>query len=144
MLSKQIVIWVIFLIANRNILVYWQGGYKVPRSDEFEFFLVLYIVLGFFSCFLWMTRVNFILHPLGYWNSILSCFPFLQYFSVFPFIDHSLDSFYAKLCFPQYIRFTCCLISLVDCQFLCSRSIPKVGQLIINHPLHPIHDLLAS
>ena len=66
MLSKQIVIRVIFLIANRNILVYGQGGYEVPRSDEFEFFLVLYIVLGFFSCFLWMTRVNFILHPLGY------------------------------------------------------------------------------
>jgi len=46
--------------------MYWQGGYEVPRSDEFEFFLVLYIVLGFFSCFLWMARVNFILHPLGY------------------------------------------------------------------------------
>jgi len=29
--------------------VYWEGGYEFPRSDEFEFFLVLYIVLGFFS-----------------------------------------------------------------------------------------------
>ena len=37
-----------------------------PRSDEFEFFLVLYIVLGFFLMLYVNGMVNFILHPLGY------------------------------------------------------------------------------